>query len=71
MLSHLGVEGDAGEIAEQLYDPGSPTFTVGRADAWKDVFTPELHAAFEARFGRVLERYDYPTESGSGRAVGS
>lgn len=71
VLSHLGIEGDAGEIAEQLYDPGSPTFTVGQADAWREVFTPEHHAAFEARFGRVLDKYGYPTESESGRAVGS
>jgi hypothetical protein len=65
LLRHLGVEGDPARIAPRLYDPSQRTFHRGRADGWRDVYTPEQLAAFDRRYGHLLDIYGYPRLSAS------
>jgi hypothetical protein len=63
VLAHLGITGDPDNIASRLYDPSQRTFHRGTADGWKEVYTPEQIAAFERRYGHLLDIYGYPREA--------
>lgn len=59
VLDHLGVQGDAGAVAARLCDPSQPTFHRGVANAFEDAYTAEQLSFFEARYGHLLDIYDY------------
>jgi hypothetical protein len=59
ILRHLGVVGDPATFAEGIFRKDSATFAKGQIGSFREEFKPEHHAAFNARFGDVLELYGY------------
>src|ERR1044071_1990056 len=55
VAAHLGRGVTAAAVADGLYDRSSFTFHKGQIGSWREVFTAEHEARFEARFGHLLE----------------
>ena len=62
-IQHLGLAGDASQIASRLYDTSQPTFHRGTIDGWREVYTPRQLELFERRYGHLLDAYGYPRAS--------
>jgi hypothetical protein len=61
VMRHLGIDGDAREVAARLYRRDSFTFFHGRIGAWQQAFTREHRRAFRREFADLPELYGYRT----------
>jgi hypothetical protein len=59
VMRHLGVAGDAHEVAARLYRRDAFTFFRGQIGAWEQVFTAEHRRAFRREFTDLPELYGY------------
>jgi hypothetical protein len=58
-MLHFGIGGDPRKIANQLYDTGARTFRKGSVTSWRDEFSPNQLARFNAKYHDILELYGY------------
>lgn len=59
LMEHLGIAGEAGAIADRLYDTGSRTFRKGSVVGWQDEFTPAVERVFYEKYREILDTYGY------------
>jgi hypothetical protein len=56
---HIQADADPDTVAGKLFNPKAYSFHRGQIGAWQDVFTIQHKRTFDARFGHLLEIFDY------------
>ncbi len=59
ILKHLDCDLEPSAVAEDLFNPNTFTFNRGQIGVWREVFSDDLHRAFNKRFGDITEAYGY------------
>ncbi len=59
ILRHVDCDMDPQEVSNGLFNSSSFTFNRGQIGVWREVFSDDLHRAFNKRFGDITEAYGY------------
>jgi hypothetical protein len=59
VADHVESDADAAVVAEKVFNRNAYSFHRGQIGAWRDLFSRKHHLLFAARFGHLLEMFDY------------
>lgn len=59
ILKHLDSDMDPTGVSKDLFNASTFTFNRGQINVWREIFTDDLHRAFNKRFGDITKAYGY------------